>query len=160
NSTLIGNTLVWDLGNLVPGSRGILTYKVIVTNNIPVTTTFANYAQIRSSQDDANTSDNTSSVSTTLVVIPNPIPNDHLYSVGKTTTLSVPAPGVMLNDSNALSSVLLTAPLNGTLTFNSNGSFVYTPNTDFLGSDIFAYRAVNGTNISGPAIVTVNVTNT
>src|SRR5438094_180869 len=30
---VVGNRISWDLGKLVPGKRGILTYKVIVTNN-------------------------------------------------------------------------------------------------------------------------------
>src|SRR6185503_4895866 len=44
NSSFSGNTITWNLGNLNPGKRGILTYKVMVTTNIPVTTTFANLA--------------------------------------------------------------------------------------------------------------------
>ena len=74
-------------------------------------------------------------------------------AIGKNTTLTIPAPGVLLNDSNALSAVLLIPPVNGTLTFNTNGSFVYTPATNFLGSDIFAYQGRTSNNLSGPAIV-------
>jgi len=157
---VVGNRISWDLGNLVPGKRGILTYKVQVTNNLAVTTTFANFAQILCSQDDVIPGDNSSSVSTTVVIIVPVTANDDVYSIGKNTTLTVAAPGVMANDSNAVSAVLLTAPLNGTLTFNTNGSFVYTPDPGFVGSDIFAYQARNGSNLSGPAVVTVNVTNT
>jgi len=157
---LVGNTLTWDVGNLAPGRRGLLTYKVIVTNNIPVTTTFANYAQILSSQDDATPADNSASVTTTVVVTPTPLANDDFYSMRKNLTLTIPVPGVLSNDSNALSASLLSGPVNGLLTFNTNGSFTYTPDTNFVGADIFAYRAFNSTNTSGPAIVTIDVTNT
>jgi uncharacterized repeat protein (TIGR01451 family) len=157
---VVGNTITWDLGNLQAGKRGILTYKVQVTNNIPVTTTFANFAQIQSSQNDSTPGDNTASVTTTVVVNPVVIAIDDFYAIGKNTTLTVPAAGVLLNDSNVLSASLLSAPVNGALTFNSDGSFVYTPATNFLGSDIFAYVGINGTNNSGPAVVTIAVTNT
>src|SRR5262249_41596935 len=85
---------------------------------------------------------------------------DDFYAIGKNTTLTISPPGVLANDTNGLIALLLTAPLNGTLTFSTNGSFVYTPAPGFLGSDIFAYQAQNVTNTSGPAIVTIDVTNT
>jgi len=157
---VIGNTLTWNLGNLTPGKRGLLTYKVVVTNNIPVTTTFANYVQIFSAQNDANTADNAASVTTTVVVLPTPTVQDDYYYIGKNMPLTVPPPGVLVNDSNALSATLLSAPVNGTLTFNTNGGFAYVPNVGFLGTDIFAYQGFNSSNASGPAVVWVEVTNT
>src|SRR5262245_38721391 len=120
---LVGNTLTWDLGNLAPGKRGLLTYKVIVTNNVPVTTTFANSAQILSSHDDANPSHISSSAMTTVVVTSTQLVNYDFYAMRKNQTLTVPAPGVLNNDSNALSASLLGGPVNRSLTFNTNGSF-------------------------------------
>ena len=38
----------------------------------------------------------------------------------------------------------MTGPTNGTLTLNANGSFTYTPNANFFGSDSFTYRANDG----------------
>jgi hypothetical protein len=158
---VLGNTLTWNLGNLPLGKSGFLTYKVLVTNNIPVTTTFANYAQILGSQNDANPGDNAAFVNTTVVVIPTPLAADDNYTVGKNQTLTIPSPGVLLNDSNAVSASLLALPANGSLTtFNTNGSFTYVPGTNFIGSDSFAYRSLNSSNMSGPAIVTIDVTNT
>src|SRR6185436_13109629 len=148
----------WDLPNLAPGQFGLITYKVIVTNNIAVTTSFANFSQIQSSQNDVTPSDNSSSVTTTVVVIPAPVAYDDFYTTPKNQTLIIPAPGVLINDSNALSAIRFSGPNYGTLTFNTNGSFTYIPATNFVGVDIFAYRAVNSTNISGPATVTINVT--
>jgi hypothetical protein len=106
---LLEITVTWTLGNLTPGKRGILTYKVMVSTNIPVTTTFANFAQILCSQDDVTPADNSSSVSTTVVVIPTPIAVDDFYAIGKNTTLTISAPGVLANDTNGLSAILLTA---------------------------------------------------
>ena len=52
---------------------------------------------------------------------------------------------------------LVTGPANGTLSFNPDGSFVYTPNANFYGTDSFTYVATNGTYNSSPATVTLNV---
>ena len=44
----------------------------------------------------------------------------------------------------------------GTLSFNSNGSFTYTPNSDYSGSDSFSYRVYDGRSIArrSPSIST------
>src|SRR5439155_1492674 len=56
---------------------------------------------------------------------------DENYSIGQAKTLTVLAPGVLGNDSDAdgdpLSAVLVSPPSFGSLTLNSDGSFVYTP---------------------------------
>ena len=61
------------------------------------------------------------------------------------TTLNVPAPGLLANDQNpqggSLSAVLATPPAHGTLTLNADGSFSYTPDADYAGTDTFTYRA-------------------
>jgi hypothetical protein len=59
--------------------------------------------------------------------------------------LNVPAPGVLSNDTNPntlanLTAVKVTDPNNGTLTLNPDGSFTYTPNPGFSGSDSFTYK--------------------
>ena len=62
-----------------------------------------------------------------------PVAVDDAYEVRPTESLSVPAPGVLRNDGdlngNALTARLVTLPTNGTLDFNSDGSFTYTPHT-------------------------------
>ena len=51
----------------------------------------------------------------------------------------------------------MTGPANGSLTLNADGSFTYTPNADFLGSDSFTYRASDGTASSEVATVSITV---
>ena len=84
------------------------------------------------------------------------------YETQEDTTLSIAAPGVLTNDSDlegdALSAILVSGPANGTLTLNSDGSFDYTPNADFNGSDSFVYKASDGTAESAETTVTINVT--
>ena len=90
-----------------------------------------------------------------------PVANNDIYNTSEDTPLSVPAPGVLGNDtdadSNPLTAALGTGPSNGELTLNSNGSFTYTPNNNFHGSDSFTYRANDGTANSNTATVTINV---
>lgn len=62
-------------------------------------------------------------------------------------------------ENNALTAVLVTGPSHGTLTLNSDGTFTYTPTTNYLGTDSFTYRANDGTAQSNIATVTLNVIN-
>jgi hypothetical protein len=93
-----------------------------------------------------------------------PTANNDSYSVLKNTTLNVSAPGVLGNDTDdgllaPLTASLLSNVSNGSLTLNSNGSFDYTPNTGFIGSDSFSYAASDG-EFQASASVTINVTDT
>src|SRR5207245_6622396 len=45
----------------------------------------------------------------------------------------------------------------GTLTFNANGAFTYTPAANFNGSDSFTYKADDGRADSGVATVTITI---
>jgi VCBS repeat-containing protein len=83
------------------------------------------------------------------------------YAVAQDTTLSVSAPGVLANDTDAngdpLSASKVTDPANGSLTLNANGSFTYTPAAGFNGTDTFTYRASDGALQSNTATVTITV---
>jgi VCBS repeat-containing protein len=61
-------------------------------------------------------------------------------------------------DGDGLSAVVVGGPSNGTLTLNADGSFTYTPATNFNASDSFTYRASDGTLDSNTATVTITVT--
>ena len=47
----------------------------------------------------------------------------------------------------------------GTLSLNANGSFIYTPISNYFGSDSFTYRASDGVTNSGIATVTLIIAN-
>jgi len=90
-----------------------------------------------------------------------PVAADESYSVLQGSALSVAAPGVLANDtdvdSSSLTAVIVTPPSSGALTLNSNGSFTYTPNPGFRGSDSFTYRAIDGSLGSNAATVSIAV---
>lgn len=90
---------------------------------------------------------------------------DDAYTTAEDTVLTVPwGSGVLANDSDPAALPLTavrtggTGPAHGTLAFNANGSFTYTPAKDFHGTDSFTYRAYNGTSYSGYATVRITVT--
>ena len=90
-----------------------------------------------------------------------PIAVDDAYTTQINNALTVSAPGVLVNDSDpngdGIIAELDDQPDNGTLVLNLDGSFTYTPSTDFLGVDIFRYRASDGSVDSDPAQVTISV---
>jgi hypothetical protein len=90
-----------------------------------------------------------------------PVAVDDAYQVDEGQVLTVPAPGVLGNDSDvdgdALSALLTGSPAHGSLTLNGDGSFVYTPDPDFNGSDAFTYVASDGSLSSNQATVSITV---
>ena len=113
--------------------------------------------------DDGSSPGNTTTV--TINVDPAndaPIANADNYSVDQGDTLSVPvATGLLDNDADAdgdpLTVTVVTGPSNGTLGLNPDGSFSYTPDAAFAGTDSFTYVANDGTEDSAPATVVINV---
>jgi hypothetical protein len=98
----------------------------------------------------------------TLTVDLTPFANNDSYSTNENSPLSVSAPGVLGNDADftslPLSAVLVADPAHGSLTLNANGSFSYTPATNFFGTDSFTYEDTDGIVTSGTATVTITVT--
>jgi VCBS repeat-containing protein len=83
------------------------------------------------------------------------------YVTDEDTQLVVAGPGVLGNDADPLgrplTAVLSTNPANGTVAFNIDGSFTYTPFADFNGTDSFTYQAVADTLGSGVTTVSITV---
>ena len=74
-----------------------------------------------------------------------PLLQDDSYDVVKDTALSIPAPGVLGNDDlgqGQWPAVMTgtTNPAHGTLQWNPDGSFEYTPDAGFTGVDTFDYQ--------------------
>jgi hypothetical protein len=91
-----------------------------------------------------------------------PMATDESFSYPAFQSLIDPAPGVLAGASdvngNPLSAVLVSGPGNGILTLHTNGSFVYTPDRGFSGTDTFTFRAFDGTTLSDAATVTLIAT--
>ena len=91
-----------------------------------------------------------------------PMAGDDVYSVETNTSLSIAAPGVLGNDSDedadALAAVVVSGPAHGAVILKTDGSFVYTPATDYSGPDSFSYSASDGSAMSQPGTVSLTVT--
>src|SRR5947208_50890 len=60
-------------------------------------------------------------------------------------------------DGDPLTAVLVSGPTHGSLTFHADGTFTYTPNPNFTGTDSFTYEANDGQANSNVATVTFTV---
>ena len=75
----------------------------------------------------------------------------------------VAAAGALANDTDvdtahaSLKAILDSGPAHGKLVFNQDGSFTYTPELNFSGTDAFTYHANDGSLSSAPVIVSVDV---
>ncbi|MCA1683566.1 MAG: cadherin-like domain-containing protein, partial [Actinobacteria bacterium] len=77
------------------------------------------------------------------------------------TPLTVGAPGVLANDTDADGGILTAGsasnPPGGSVTLNANGSFTYTPDAGFSGTDSFTYTVTDNHGATDTATVTVTV---
>lgn len=101
----------------------------------------------------------------TITVIQNnfspPVAKDESFVVTEDQVLTVAVPGVLGNDTDAdgnpLTAVLVAGPNHGAITFNSDGSFKYTPFGGFNGADSFTYLAKDNQFSSNIATVKITV---
>jgi len=93
-----------------------------------------------------------------------PVANDDSYSASTGEPLDVWFYGVISNDMDSeldpLSAILVSNVSKGTLTLNPDGTFEYTPDVGFIGTDTFTYRASDGEYDSNVATVTIEVKET
>lgn len=84
------------------------------------------------------------------------------YGLREGGTLTVPASGVLSNDTNSkslpLTAMLVTGPSHGSLTLNADGSFTYIHDGSETTADSFTYRPVDGTAYGTTATVAIAVT--
>ena len=99
----------------------------------------------------------------TLTVVAPPVANNDSYTATENTPLVVAEPGVLANDTDSSNSPL--TPMPGRRArprhagLNADGSFTYTPATNYLGTDSFTYEVGDGMAFSGVATVTLTVGN-
>src|SRR5947208_1887402 len=77
-----------------------------------------------------------------------PVANNDAFAVIEDGVLTVTTPGVLANDTDAdqdpLIAIVVSQPSHGTLTFDKDGAFTYTPAANFNGTDSFTYEAIDG----------------
>jgi RHS repeat-associated protein len=140
----VGATVtLYDNGSTTP----LATATVGTGGNWSTTVTLSGdgtHSIVATDTDAAGNTGASSPVVFTLQTSPAPVANDDSYAATAGQTLVVPSPGVLANDTDAngdsLAASLVAGPSHGTLNFNSDGSFTYTPNAGFFGTDSFTYE--------------------
>ena len=105
----------------------------------------------------------TSNVATVAISIGNtntaPVAYNDTATTPEDTAIVIP---VLVNDTDVdgdpLAVTSLTQPVHGTVVANQNGTVTYTPSANYNGTDVFTYRATDGTLSSNIATVTVTIT--
>jgi Bacterial Ig domain len=89
-----------------------------------------------------------------LVNSPEPLADTVLVNEDQTTVINV-----LANDGNVAgySPIIKTAPTNGTVTLNADGSVSFQPNANYFGVDSFTYKLTSGTAQSTTATVSIVV---
>ncbi len=134
-------------------SSGVINWMPTIDQAVPQSFT------IRLTDDAGNATSQTVDL-TVLGVIP-AYPDE--FSVAEDNSLSIEtASSVLANDGNEdsgdLTVSLIAQATSGSVTLNGDGSFTYTPNANFFGTDSFTYQATNGVDVSNVARVVINVT--
>ena len=160
-----GDTLVFTIASSAAnGSLGAITPVSAVAASVTYTPA-ANYNgddsfTFRVADDDGNT--DTATVNITVTAVNDaPVAVADSYSTDEDMPLSSAPGSVLDNDTDAdgdtLTAVLVSGPDDGNLVFNTDGTFTYTPDANFNGTDSFTYRADDGNVLSGVATVTIAV---
>jgi VCBS repeat-containing protein len=144
-------------GTLTLQASGALSFAPAAGFNGTVTFTYQ--------ADDGNVRSNTATVTITVTAVNDPpAAQSDSYTTAEDTALNVAAAqGVLANDTDPDTGTTLTAALvgavtNGTLTLRPDGSFTYTPGTNFSGTATFTYQARDGSTSSATTTVTLTVT--
>ena len=133
NGTLIGT-------GIMSGGSTTFTTSLVNTGSYSFTATYPG---------DSNFPSSTSNAIIQVVTNTPPTANPESYTINENTALSVSsATGVLANDTDLdgdiLTTSLITDPTHGAMTLNPDGSFTYTPNSDFVGLDSFVYQTNDG----------------
>ena len=102
----------------------------------------------------------TSSSTVTVTVNTHPVANIDEVITNTNTSISINAIGNDTDYEGDLLSVSSASATNGTVVIQSDGLLLYTPNTDYTGSDTIIYTITDGRGGSSDSTVTVNVDNT
>jgi hypothetical protein len=157
------NTIVYTLDSDANGSFGIdsATGQVRTLKSLNYEQTSSLSIVVRATSSDGSFSLLSQSISV-MDVAEAPVGQQDAYSTSYIDDVIVIGRGVLLNDvdpdGDAVSAIMVSGPSQGTLLFSSDGSFRYTPVPGYLGTVEFAYRVTDGSLLSDPITVTIQVT--
>ncbi|MGJ3245093.1 MAG: tandem-95 repeat protein [Elainellaceae cyanobacterium] len=112
--------------------------------------------QVTDANSDGAGAQSSTPVTSTITVNALPDPIDDSFTTDEDVSVSNTVADVDPGDGLATYAVK-TGPTKGVLNFNSDGSFTYTPNIDFHGTDSFTYEVTDANGDKGTAIATITV---
>jgi len=109
-----------------------------------------------------STQSGTSEFIVTPTDISDPTAVGDAYITTDNEILTIAAPGVMANDIDQNPSTLTVQPgtfntAHGVIVLNSNGSFVYTPALNYIGTDSFVYTLINQYGLTATGTINLNI---
>jgi VCBS repeat-containing protein len=142
-------------------SHGTLTLNSDGTFTYTPNTNYTGTDSFTYTVDDGYDGTDAATVTITIANTAAPVGANDTYTTPAGLVVEV-AGGVLDNDTDqnngTLVAVLATGPSHGALTLNADGSFVYMPDEDFVGTDSFAYRPSDDDGLGNLATVTISVT--
>src|SRR5262249_23639752 len=137
-------------GSVVFNADGSFTYSPDANYNGPDSFTFK--------ANDGTADSNTATVTVTVSPVNDaPVAADLAITSAEDATASGQAAASDV-DGDALTFSLVAGPAHGSLAFNADGTFTYTPNGNYNGSDSFTFKANDGTTDSNVSTVSIMVT--
>ncbi|MGB8405362.1 MAG: Ig-like domain-containing protein [Mycobacterium sp.] len=131
----------------------------VAVNTAPAVTATTTAAAVAAATSVAATTKTTAAVPIAATTTTSPVANNDGFSITENT---VATGNVLTNDTapagSTLTAKLVSGPKSGTVTLNANGTFTYTPNVNFTGTDTFTYVASTGKLTSAVATVGIAVT--
>jgi VCBS repeat-containing protein len=163
NDTDLETGDIWVVGPYTPPAHGMLSFQFdgsftyAPNPNFTGTDTFTYKAWDR----DPVLLGNLATVTITVIPVDDaPVANDDAFTIDEDNTLIDTVLGNDTDPDNVLTATVVTAPTNGSLSLNTNGSFTYIPNANYSGPDSFIYRITGGTlEDTATVSITVNAVN-
>ena len=161
NPSASGQVFTWSQTYVVPAGTS-RSFAFQATPTIGGYATNSAVAFVKNTQIDTTliASDNAPAIETVRVLLA-PTAANATGTTPENQSLSVAAPGVLTNDVDpngfSLSVISYTQPGHGSVTVNADGSYVYSPATNYYGSDSFSYTMTNGNGRASSAAVNLSV---
>ena len=166
NDTLNGAPITLGPGGnatIAPVTTGPLTVNADGTVTVAPNTPAGTYTVTYTVCEALNPSNCATATVTVIVSAPAITAADDTATVPQNTPVAIP---VLRNDTvggapanpAGVTVTIVTAPANGTVRVNADGTVTFTPNANFSGGDTFTYRVCETLNPSNCAVATVSVT--
>ncbi len=165
----VGTQLTAVLATSVPAAAGTLTLNANGSFSFQPATNFAGVTSFTyNARDNATPPGQSAAAATVTITVAAvndaPVAVADSYETNENVALTVPARGVLANDTDAENGALTAqvvtsvAPASGTLSLSPNGSFSYSPAAGFSGTATFSYRAVENGVPPTPSVAAATVT--